>query len=107
MSVDWKTGVRGMAVDRTHVLIPPLGALVALAVMWQLILNGQQGVLIGLLSRAHIKGPNWLGDPFWAKFSMVLMAVWGIGNAMVIYLAGLQDVPAQLYEAAELDGASW
>jgi multiple sugar transport system permease protein len=49
--------------------------------------------------------PGWLGDPDWAKPALALMSVWGVGNAMVIYLAGLQNVPQELYEAAEIDGA--
>src|SRR5438270_586508 len=68
---------------------------------------GQQGVLNDLLARVQVRGPNWLGDPAWSKIALVLMGIWGVGNAMVIYLAGLQDVPTQLYEAADLDGASW
>lgn len=51
--------------------------------------------------------PNWLSDTSWSKPALALMALWGAGNAMVIYLAGLQDVPTEMYEAAELDGAGW
>jgi multiple sugar transport system permease protein len=53
-----------------------------------------------------ITGPNWLSDPNWSKPAMVVMSVWGVGNAVLIYLAGLQDVPTQLLEAADLDGAN-
>jgi multiple sugar transport system permease protein len=60
-----------------------------------------------VLKYLGIKGPNWLGDPMWSKPALALLAVWGSGNAMVIYLAGLQDVPQDLYEAADLDGAGW
>ena len=49
--------------------------------------------------------PGWLSDRHWAMPSLVLMSLWGVGNTVVIYLAGLQDVPRELYEAAELDGA--
>ena len=60
-----------------------------------------------MLGYLHIKGPNWLGDTGWSKVTLIIMAAWGAGNAMVIYLAGLQDVPQPLYEAADLDGATW
>jgi multiple sugar transport system permease protein len=102
--------VRGMAFYRTIFFIPSLVPMVALAVLWQWIFNGQGGVLNDLISRAslgRLDGLNWLGDPSIAKWAMIVTAVWGVGNAMVIYLAGLQDVPVQLYEAADLDGATW
>lgn len=101
------TRVRGMALYRTFFFIPSLVPMVALAILWQWIFNGQQGVLNDVLGKVGIKGPNWLGDPSWSKIALVILAVWGVGNAMVIYLAGLQDVPQPLYEAADLDGASW
>lgn len=104
------TRVRGMTVYRTIFFIPSLLPMVALAVLWQWIFNGQQGVLNDLLKKISfglIKGPNWLGDPAWSKSALIILAAWGVGNAMVIYLAGLQDVPQPLYEAAELDGATW
>ena len=58
-------------------------------------------------ARIGINGPAWLADPAWAKPAIVIMAVWGAGNAMVVYLAGLQDVPTSLYEAAIIDGAGF
>jgi multiple sugar transport system permease protein len=66
----------------------------------------ERGLINELLGSVGIKGPNWLGDPNWSKPALILLSVWGVGNAMVIYLAGLQGVPQQLYEAADLDGAS-
>jgi multiple sugar transport system permease protein len=54
-----------------------------------------------------VKTPiGWIADPVWSKPALVLMSLWGVGNATVIFLAGLQNVPTELYEAAELDGAS-
>ena len=50
---------------------------------------------------------GWLSDPMWAKPSLIMLALWGLGGAVVIYLAGLQDVPTELYEAADIDGAGW
>src|SRR5579859_4135707 len=104
------TKVKGMTVYRTLFFIPSLVPVVAMAVLWQWIFNGDHGILNAVLegvSRGHIKGPNWLGDPTYSKSVLVIMSAWGAGNAMVIYLAGLQDVPQALYEAADLDGAGW
>jgi len=61
----------------------------------------------GIVLSTQLSPPNWLSDTTWAKPALIVMSIWGAGNAVVIYLAGLQDVPQQLYEAAELDGASW
>jgi multiple sugar transport system permease protein len=101
------TAVRGMAVFRTIFFLPSLVPMVSLAVLWLWIFNGEHGVLNALLRWAHLPAPNWLGDPAWSKRSLVLLAMWGTGNAMVIYLAGLQSVPQHLYEAADLDGAGF
>ena len=98
--------VRGMPVYRTIFFLPSLVPQVSLAVLWLWVLNGEHGVLNVLLGKVGIHGPNWLSDPVWSKPAMVVMSVWGVGNAVLIYLAGLQDVPQQLVEAAELDGAS-
>jgi multiple sugar transport system permease protein len=172
------TGVKGLAVFRTIMFLPALVPMVALAIVWLWIFNGQYGLLNSLLSREQIywvlylgyslpiagviamwvydrlsllwgaarawacwlvagavavalvallhpeagplafvlgerfhalreSPPGWLADPAWAKSALVVMSLWGGGNAMVIYLAGLQDVPQHLYDAAELDGANW
>lgn len=105
------TKVKGMTVYRTIFFVPSLVPVVALAVLWQWIFNGQYGILNALLDPLlhlfHRSAPNWLGDPAWSMSALVIMSAWGAGNAMVIYLAGLQDVPQPLYEAADLDGATW
>jgi multiple sugar transport system permease protein len=101
------TGVRGMTVYRTCYFLPSLVPAVAGAILWLWLLNGEYGVLNFALAKVGVKGPGWLSDPYWTKPALVLMSLWGVGHAVVIYLAGLQDVPQQLYEAAELDGASW
>ena len=59
------------------------------------------------LTGAHLTAPNWLGDARFAKWGLIFTGLWGVGQAVVIYLAGLQDVPRHLYEAAEIDGASF
>jgi len=101
------TGVRGMALYRTFFFLPALVPLVALAVLWLWIFNGEQGVLNYGLSLFGIRGPGWLADPAWTKPALVIAGTWSVGQAIVIYLAGLQDVPVHLYEAADLDGANW
>ncbi len=100
------TKVRGMAFYRTLFFIPSLVPLIATAMLWMWVFNGEYGLLNDGLRRIGVTAPNWMGDPAWAKWTLVIMAVWGTGNAMVIYLAGLQDIPQNLYEAADLDGAS-
>lgn len=101
------SGVRGMTVYRTIFFLPSLVPAVASAILWLWILNGEYGVLNFGLAKLGIHGPGWLSDPHWSKPALVLMSLWGVGHAVVIYLAGLQDVPQQLYEAAELDGAGY
>jgi multiple sugar transport system permease protein len=101
--------VRGLPVFRMIFYLPSIVPVVASSMLWLWIFNGQLGILNSFLRPVlHWFGatpPAWLGDPHWAKPALVLMSLWGVGNSMVIYLAGLQNVPAELYEAAELDGA--
>jgi multiple sugar transport system permease protein len=103
--------VRGMTIYRTLFYIPSLVPSVSLAVLWLWVFNGQHGVLNlalrPLLAPFHITPPSWLSDTAWSKPALIVMSIWGAGNTVVIYLAGLQDVPVQLYEAADLDGATW
>jgi len=98
--------VKGRSVFRAIFFLPSLIPVVASSMAWLWILNGNFGILNHALEWFHIKGPQWLADPKWTKPSLILMALWGCGNGMVIYLAALQDVPRSLYEAAEIDGAS-
>jgi multiple sugar transport system permease protein len=101
------TDVKGMTIYRTIYFLPSLVPTVATAILWLWIFNGEYGVLNYGLGKLGIHGPNWLTDPMWVKPALVLLSVWGVGNSVVIYLAGLQDVPEHLYEAADLDGAHW
>jgi len=103
--------VKGLAVFRTIYFLPSLVPMVALAILWMWIFNGEYGVLNYILAKPLSwigqEPPGWLSDPRWAKPALILTSLWGCGQQMVIYLAALQDVPEQLYEAAELDGANW
>jgi multiple sugar transport system permease protein len=98
--------VRGMAFFRTIFYLPSVVPAVASAVLWMWVLNPQYGLLNTALAAFGVTGPGWLADPAWSKAALALMSVWGVGGWMVIFLAGLQDVPTELHEAARLDGAS-
>jgi multiple sugar transport system permease protein len=85
--------------------LPSIVPVVATSILWLWLLNPEIGLVNTGLSRVGIRGPGWLIDPAWAKPALILMGLWSAGGGMIIYLAGLQDVPQSLYEAAELDGA--
>jgi multiple sugar transport system permease protein len=92
---------------RVGYYLPVVTSIVAIAVVWRFLLNPDQGLVNMLLGSIGIDGPNWLADPVLAMPAIIAMAVWrNLGFAMVIFLAGLQTIPAQLYEAASIDGAS-
>jgi len=97
--------VRGMAAYRTAYYIPSIVPAVASAALWMYLLQPQWGVVNGLLQAIGLPAPGWLASQAWAKPAIVLVMVWGSGGTMIIYLAGLQDIPEALYEAAEIDGA--
>jgi len=99
--------VPGQTFYRAVVFLPTLIPVVVLSILWNWILNPQSGLLNGFLRALSISGPGWFASPVWVKPSFVVMTLWGTGNAVVVYLAGLQDVPKDLYEAADVDGANW
>lgn len=99
--------VKGLGFYRTVFFLPSLMPLVAGSILWTIMYQGEGGIINALLADIGIKGPAWLSDPAWAKPAIIFMSAWGAGNAMVIFLAGLQDVPISLYEAAIIDGANW
>lgn len=99
--------VKALGVYRTIFFLPSLMPAVASSILWMWMYNGQSGLINTALRALGVTGPAWLADPVWAKPAIVVMAVWGAGNAMVVYLAGLQDVPTSLYEAAIIDGAGF
>ncbi|MDP9172845.1 MAG: sugar ABC transporter permease [Planctomycetota bacterium] len=98
--------VRGQSVFRTIIFIPSLVPTIASAILWMWLFNTKVGLINAILARFHILGPGWLSDARWVIPAFSLMSVWGVGNTVVIFLAGLQDVPRELYEAADLDGAT-
>jgi multiple sugar transport system permease protein len=97
-------GLRFSRLFRSIVFIPTLVPLVATAMIWNWLLNGRYGLVNALLGKVGVQGPNWLQDDHWAIPSLVLTSLWGVGQAVVVYAAALQEVPRHLYEAAELDG---
>jgi multiple sugar transport system permease protein len=96
---------RGAGVFRTVYYLPKMTPVVATASIFLLLLNGNTGAVNGFLGTFGISGPQWLIDPAWVKPSIVLMTLWGVSGTMVIFLAALKNVPRELYEVAQLDGA--
>ena len=94
----------GKAVFRTLFFMPVLIPLVASTIVWQGFLNGSTGWLAQLLHAVGLPAPDWFQDPAWALPGLVLLGIWGVGNMMLIFLAGLQAVPTELYEAVKVDG---
>lgn len=97
---------RFRAIFRLGFYMPVITSIVAVAVVWRFLLKPDTGLINTALSWFGIQGPDWLGDPHWSMPSLILMAAWrNFGTAMIIFLAGLQSVPASLHEAAAIDGA--
>jgi multiple sugar transport system permease protein len=91
---------------RVGYYLPVITSIVAIAVVWRFLLNPDVGLINMLLQNAGLSGPNWLADPTLAMPSIIAMAVWrNLGFAMVVFIAGMQAIPATLYEAASIDGA--
>jgi multiple sugar transport system permease protein len=97
--------LRGIAVFRTIYYMPSIVPAVANAVLWAWILNSEFGLLNAMLHAIGLPKVLWLQEPEWALPALILMSLWGLGGGMVIFLAGLQGIPNEFYEAAEIDGA--
>jgi multiple sugar transport system permease protein len=95
----------GVGIFRTIFYLPALAPPVAATLAFVFILNPGTGPVNIILGHLGIQGPLWFQDPAWAKPALTALAVWGVGNTMVIFLAAILDVPRPLYESAELDGA--
>lgn len=98
--------IRGMNIYRTLFYVPAVLPGVAVTLLWVWIFNPEFGLVNYILSLVGIHGPRWFFSPRWALPGLMLMSLWGVGGGAVIYLAGLQNIPPHLYEAAEVDGAS-
>ncbi|MET1005906.1 MAG: sugar ABC transporter permease [Propionibacteriaceae bacterium] len=91
---------------RSAYYLPSVISGVAVAMLWKWMFNGEYGLINAALAKIGIDGPSWLTDEHWALRALIFMSLWGFGGTMLIYLAGLQGVPKELYEAAQVDGAS-
>ncbi|HVC33679.1 MAG TPA: sugar ABC transporter permease, partial [Chloroflexota bacterium] len=97
---------RWQAVYRVAFFIPSQTPTVASALLWSWIYNPQYGIANAVLRFLHLPALNWLFDPNLAKPSLIIIGMWGVGATMVIFLAGLQGIPQEIYNAASVDGAN-
>jgi len=99
--------VKGLSIYRTIYFLPVVAAPSAVAMIWRWMFNNDYGLINNMLAKIGIDGPAWLTDPSIAIYSIIIVGVWSaIGYNMVLLLAGLQEIPKDYYEAAEIDGAS-
>jgi multiple sugar transport system permease protein len=99
-------GIRALGIYRTVYYLPSLlGGSVAIAIVWRQLFEGN-GLVNQLLGSLGIEGPSWISHPDYIIYTIVTLSVWQFGSAMVIFLAGLKQIPADLYEASQVDGAS-
>ncbi|MGN6100040.1 MAG: carbohydrate ABC transporter permease [Devosia sp.] len=98
-------GLRGLPLYRAIFYLPSLlGASVAIAVLWRQLFAGN-GLINQLLALVGITGPSWISNPRYALWTLVVLSIWQFGSPMIIFLAGLRQIPRDLYEAAAIDGA--
>lgn len=98
--------IRGKGFYRTVYYLPSVVPTVAAVIVWVFIFETRRGILNFALELVGLPPVRWLSDPDWAMWALIIMSLWGIGGMMVIFLAGLQGIPQELYEAAEVDGAN-
>jgi multiple sugar transport system permease protein len=96
--------VKGIGFWRTIFYLPNLVPLVGATMLWLWIFNPEFGLLNGFLDTFGIDGPLWLRSQKWALISLMIMSLWNVGGSTLIYLAGLQGIPTDLYDAVEVDG---
>jgi multiple sugar transport system permease protein len=101
--------LKGTTIFRTLFFIPTLVPVVASALLWRWMLQPDLGLVNYLLWEIRIPGPRWMASTEWALPSLILISLWASvgGSRMIIFLAGLQGVPEELYDAASIDGANW
>jgi len=97
---------KGIGIYRTLYYLPSIVPIVAAAILWLWLLNPSTGLLARFLGLFGITSPNWMADPHWTKPAILLILLWGAGGGMVIWLAGLKNIPKEMYEAAKIDGAN-
>ncbi|SFV38048.1 multiple sugar transport system permease protein [Devosia crocina] len=99
-------GMKGLPLYRALFYLPSLlGASVAIAILWRQIFAGD-GLVNKFLSIFGIVGPSWISNPNYSLWTLIVLAIWQFGSPMIIFLAGLRQIPQDMYEAASLDGAS-
>jgi multiple sugar transport system permease protein len=98
--------VPGITVWRALYVMPSVMSGAAVVVLWRWLFNPEFGLLNVMLDYVGIRGPNWLGSVKWALPSLILVSLWGFGGKMIVFLAGLQGVPGELYDAVEVDGGN-
>lgn len=97
--------IRGVSIWRTIYFLPSVVAPIAVAVLWFYVFNPQYGLINTLLGYFGIQGPGWITSESWALPSLIFMSWWTVGGQVIIYLAGLKNIPKEYYEVAEIDGA--
>ncbi len=97
--------MRGMTFFRSVYYLPTVISGVGVAMLWRWLFNAEFGAINVLLSNVGIQGPAWLLDENWALSALIITSMWSVGGTTLIFLAGLQGIPEELYEAAEIDGA--
>jgi multiple sugar transport system permease protein len=97
--------IPGARAFRTIYYMPSVLSGVVIAILFRGLFDEKYGIVNGVLALVGIRGPDWLTNPQFALVALVIIALWGVGGGIIIYLAGLQGIPTSLYEAADLDGA--
>lgn len=97
--------IKGLAFFRTLYYMPMIVPIAATAVLWEWMFQPRYGIINITLEAINLSGPNWLVSTEWSKMSIIIVSIWRIGEAIVLFLAGLQGIPEDLYEAADVDGA--
>lgn len=98
--------IRGIGFFRTLFYLPTIAPAIAASLIFMWILQPTYGLLNVLLSYLGVDGPNWFKDPQFALWGIIMIAMWRLGGSAIIYLAGLQNIPEQLYDACDIDGAN-
>jgi multiple sugar transport system permease protein len=107
VALAFNRGLKGLPVYRAIFYLPSLlGSSVAIAVLWRQLFASDGLVNLVLWQAFGIEGPSWISNPDYSLYTLVVLAVWQFGSPMIIFLAGLRQIPTDMYEAAEIDGAS-